>query len=309
MGRMRALYIETAALLMADEGVLSIQERAWLRALEERAALPIGTVRTWRTGNFVKTVDGWKRTLSPKKAKSGKVVLGPGDEIDAADYTENLRHSVDAVHALVKTGALPGSLAGQIDTAKKTLKTHKASYKRFEKSLQDAAPPGSVVSGRVKTFQSLLGKLALKPKYKDARGMQDITGTRVVCNNASDVASTVANLKKKYKVIAEDDYIANPKGDMKYRSHHLVVEDEDGQAKEIQVRTKRQDAFGHWAHESYKPVTEAKRQAIEKHAPEIAAYAAATSDYLAALDEGRTPGPKPKAPKIVTDTFGEIDTH
>lgn len=280
-------------------------------ALGERNVYAVGTVRSWADGDYIKTRDGWVKTVMPQKAAGvdDKVVLGPGDVISHEDYTKNMQSTVTQLQGLLDKGTLPGTLEDQIDAAKSVVAKHKKRFPKFMQSLQDAAPEGAEVSGRVKTFQSALGKLIVKPKYKTAEGLQDTTGTRIVCNSTDDVKSTVENLKKKYKVISEDDYISKPLGSMKYRSHHLIVEDEDGTAKEIQVRTKNQDAFGHWAHESYKPTTDAKREAIEKHSDEITKYAADMSDWLAAQDEGREPGERPAAPQVVKDVFGEIGAH
>ena len=302
-------HLEGVAILKVIHASPLVQYLDEMRSLlGEKNVYPVGTVRTWGAGDFIKTRDGWVRTVLPKR-EGDRVVLGPGDTITKQQYTANMQGSVDKVKGLLDNGTLPGTFESQLSDAKEVTKAHQKRFPAFMQSLKDAAPAGSEVSGRVKTYQSVLGKLVAKPKYKTAKGLQDVTGTRIVTASAKDVASTVANLKKKYKVIAEDDYISKPLGDMKYRSHHLIVEDEDGAAKEIQVRTKNQDAFGHWAHESYKPTTPEKREAIEKHAPEIMEYAAAMSDWLAAQDEGRDPGEKPKAPKVVKDVFGEIGAH
>ena len=303
------LVLEGVRVTRVIRGPSMLEALDALRDLLGELSYEIGTVRTWKGGDFIKTRDGWVRTVMPKKADGDRVVLGPGDVISHEDYARNMQSTVTNIQGMIADGRLPGTLESQIDAAKDAVSKHKKAFPRFMKSLQDAAPPGSEVSGRVKTFQSALGKLVVKPKYKTAAGLQDTTGTRVVCESTADVKSTVENLKKQYKVLAEDDYISNPLGSMKYRSHHLIVEDSDGTAKEIQVRTKNQDAFGHWAHESYKPTTDAKREAIEKHADEIMAYAAAMSDYLAAKDEGREPGDRPRAPQVVKDVFGEIHEH
>lgn len=307
--RAGALVLEGVRVVRVIRGSALIEALDAVRELLGERGYDIGTVRSWQGGDYIKTRDGWVRTTMPKKADGDRVVLGPGDVISHADYTRNMQSTVNGLQTMLSNGRLPGTLESQIETAKTVVAQHNKAFPRFMQSLKDAAPPGSEVTGRVKTFQSALGKLLVKPKYQTAAGLQDTTGTRVVAETTDDVRSTVENLKKQYKVISEDDYITNPLGAMKYRSYHLIVEDSDGTAKEIQVRTKNQDAFGHWAHESYKPTTDAKREAIEKHADEIMAYAAAMSDWLAAKDEGREPGERPKAPQVVKDVFGEIHEH
>jgi len=267
----------------------------------------IGTVRSWKDGDYIKTKDGWVKTVAPTK-QDGKVLLGPGDTITKEDYLKNTQSSTDKIREMLGTGALPGTFEEQLGMANTVVKKHRARFAPFSADLQNAAPPGATVSGRVKTLQSVLGKLTVKPKYKNAEGLQDVTGMRIVCDNAKDVQSTVENLKKKFTVVAEDDYINHPLGAMHYRSHHLIVRDVEGTDKEVQVRTKRQDTFGHFAHEAYKPTTEAKRAAIEAHSKEIEAYAAAVSDHFAKLDNGE-PSEEPVAPAVVRDTFGAIDTH
>lgn len=306
--------------------VKRIYAPAWVQWLDEAREMlgergfPVGTVRTWKGDDFIKTRDrGWVPAEKPDRAGDA-VVQGPGDTIGHKDYLKNMERSAGAVKAHVDAGTLPHTFEHQVKTANTVVAKHKARFGKFMDALKDAAPKGADVSGRVKTVQSTLGKLALKPKYKTAEGMQDVTGTRIVCNDTAEVKKTVENLKKRFKVVGEDDYITSPKkGDvdkktgkpsegMHYRSHHLIVQDDDGSEKEIQVRTKRQDTFGHFAHEAYKPTTPEKRAAIEQHGDEIEKYARDVSDHFARLDNGEQ-SEEPEAPEIVKKTFGKIEHH
>ena len=115
--------------------------------------------------------------------------------------------------------------------------------------------------------------------------------------------SAVDAIKKKYKVIDEDDYINSPNGD--YRSYHLIIEDEQGLAKEVQVRTRNQDVFADWAHDVYKPVNEAQRRAIQnpKVKKAIDEFSNKTSEFLYAKDQGKSAGSPPPCPPVIEKTF------
>lgn len=94
-----------------------------------------------------------------------------------------------------------------------------------------------VVAQRLKRMPTMLDKLARIPTMKATR-MQDIGGCRVIVPTG-DLAAPPALRRRmerrRWRLIEEYDYVANPKPSG-YRALHLVVE-RDGRLIEVQIRT------------------------------------------------------------------------
>ena len=118
---------------------------------------------------------------------------------------------------------------------------------------------------RIKTLNSAVSKLERKnliPSLENIRKyLYDIAGIRIICYFVEDVYS-VANLLKQQsdiQIIAEDDYIKNPK-ESGYRSYHMVlgipvyyVDGKQYYPVEVQIRTMSMDFWASMDHRiSYK---------------------------------------------------------
>ena len=204
-----------------------------------------------------------------------------------------LREKVDAV---IRNAAIASTVT----------KEHDATFQAIKNDIAILSQNPVDVQGRVKTLESVLGKLTRKKHYADATQLQDISGFRVIHNTVADVRRTVAAIKDKYEVVTEDDYLEQPQG--AYRSYHLIVR-HAGLQKEIQVRTARQDVFANWAHESYKPHTPEQIAAMRDHEPHITEYSKSASTYYWAQDTGQPTNPPfaPPCTRTVKDAFGCLE--
>lgn len=266
-------------------------------ALDERAAFPVGTVRKRKDGQYIKTARGDWKPVS-------------GDPTGATKHEQGIEKTkitIDSLTKAIANGKLAKgvSLGQHIKIAKDFRKKHEAGAAKLLGDLTDIAGPGAKVKARTKNLESMLGKMVRKPKYKTADMLKDGTGARIVHDTIDEVKRTVAKIKEKYEILAEDeeDYISKPK-DEGYRSHHLVIKDSDGLPKEIQIRTKNQDSWADWFHDAYKPTTPVQKKLVEKGKPVINAYAKQMADHFFAKDSGQNPGPPPPCPQIVKDAIG-----
>jgi ppGpp synthetase/RelA/SpoT-type nucleotidyltranferase/predicted ABC-type ATPase len=185
------------------------------------------------------------------------------------------------------------------EIARKTIEFHKREFANEKERLEKTVGPDAAVKGRVKDEDSVLDKLERKPKYDTADKLQDMTGLRVTVGSLDEVRDRVERIKAEYDVVTEDNYNENPRGN--YRSHHLIVRGEAGQEMEIQVKTRNQDQFGRWAHNIYKPVTEAHARNYQ-HA-DVKKYETGISEYFWDRDNGRE-GSKPPCYRLVQESFG-----
>jgi len=285
-----------------------------LRDYAEQVALPVGTVRSWGDAAVKKVAPG-KWVTVPKSDRPTKA-LKPGSvqpttakpAVTKGPAAPGPDPFVDPHGALAQQIAR-GERAGTYEEHRKItedfLNRHKASLPAALERLRGLAPEGAVVQGRVKDVDSSLGKLVRKPRYKDATALQDGTGMRVILNSVDDVMDTVAKIKKRYKVVTEDNYITEPApGD--YRSYHVIIEDEDGLQKEVQVRTQNEHTYAEWSHKLYKPHTPEETAAVQEHADEIFGYSAGMSDYFLSKDLGDEAPEPPPCPLIVKQVFGCI---
>jgi len=123
--------------------------------------------------------------------------------------------------------------------------------RRFTLSVEDI----NLVPYRIKRFPSILKKLSQRKGKITLSSMQDIGGCRAIVNSVDSIRKVVELCKSGipgHKIIDENDYIANPKIQDGYRSHHLIVEfhsddpefaDYNGMKTEIQIRSRYQHSW------------------------------------------------------------------
>ncbi|HGK7886475.1 GTP pyrophosphokinase [Streptococcus pyogenes] len=119
---------------------------------------------------------------------------------------------------------------------------------------QNRYSPIEFVTGRVKSIESIKGKMILRGVIEEniAQDIQDIAGLRIMVQFVDDVEEVLTLLRQRQDmtIVYERDYIRNMKSSG-YRSYHVVVEYPvdtiEGQKKvlaEIQIRTL---AMNFWA--------------------------------------------------------------
>lgn len=201
----------------------------------------------------------------------------------------------------------------QLGIAQTILAQHKGLLETHKSNLTALVGERAIqVKARTKTPHSALEKVARKPKtsptkgYADVSELQDVTGAMAIVHTVADIRSTIADLKAKYTVLGEDNYVDNPSGSLKYRAHHLVVKDPTtGFTMEVQVKTPRQQKHQAWMHDIYKPLNETQERWVLEHGEELSRYAAEMSDHYFALDSGIDPPPTtPPCPQVAAHTFG-----
>ncbi|MCR8969436.1 GTP pyrophosphokinase family protein [Facklamia sp. 7083-14-GEN3] len=125
--------------------------------------------------------------------------------------------------ALVEDWALFLAPYGQaVEELKLKLKSIRQEYIDLDKHA-----PIEFVTGRVKTPESILEKMAVRHIDNEnfLYGVQDIAGVRVMCQFVEDIYEVAELLLKRtdFKVVMIRDYIKNhkPSG---YRSYHMILE-------------------------------------------------------------------------------------
>lgn len=225
------------------------------------------------------------------------------------------------VESLAKEGKLAGNYEALHKDGTEFLKKHAAGLPASKAALSElSADLGGKVSGRVKEIDSAMNKVVLKHKgndpskpekgYSKVSELADGAGLRCILNSPKDVLTVVDRLKKdpRFENIAKDeeDYITKPKGG--YRSYHLVLRDKrDGLLKEFQLRTPRQNTWGDWCHDVYKPqnAMQSASMADPLAKREILAYAEKMSDRYFAMDSGKKPkGSAPPCTPVIKKSFG-----
>jgi ppGpp synthetase/RelA/SpoT-type nucleotidyltranferase len=242
--------------------------------------------------------------LTVKEWASGKRAEAPPGKMSSEDW-KKMKDTVEGLKKTIDAGKLtPGVSLGQhVAIAKDMRDKHGAEFAQTKADIKALSP----ADASVKETESILGKLDRKPKYGTAEGLQDTTGLRVVTKDLKGIESTVAAIKDKFKVVAEDNYVHTPnKTDGAYRSHHLIIETPSGLQKEIQVRTEAMNRHAEWSHAVYKPKTDEEKAFLEKHADAISAYSRGVSDHFHALATGRGGTKMPTPPAGLKEVFGVV---
>jgi len=176
-------------------------------------------------------------------------------------------------------------------------KTHISIERNARKKLEEAFP-NQKIDSRVKTLPSTVGKikkknLAKKFTHKD---MTDIVGMRVTFTSLHDLEKGKKNLKQKFNIIEEEDYIKKPKSG--YRAVHYLIKD-GNKVFELQFRTLRQTRWADWMHNTfYKNTRRLRKQLGKKKFEEAYDYAVALSNYYNRLDKNIS-AERPRKPNII----------
>jgi GTP pyrophosphokinase len=109
------------------------------------------------------------------------------------------------------------------------------------------------VQGRPKHLYSIWKKMARK--NLDFTRVMDVSALRVIVPDVAGCYAVLGRVHERYAAVAGefDDYIARPKANG-YQSLHTVVQDDDGRAVEIQIRTQAMHEHAehgisaHWAY-------------------------------------------------------------
>ncbi|MBS7344137.1 MAG: GTP pyrophosphokinase family protein [Caryophanon sp.] len=153
------------------------------------------------------------------------------------------------------------------------------------------------VNSRLKSPESILQKVEKKGLEMTLEAIEanihDIAGVRIVCSFEEDLYR-VANMlcaQRDVKVVAQKDYIANPK-DNGYRSLHVIVKIpvflSDGMREvfvELQLRTIAMDFWASLEHKIYYKYEKDVPARIRTELQEAAEQAAALDRKMARLNE------------------------
>lgn len=132
--------------------------------------------------------------------------------------------------------------------------------------------PVEHIKSRIKSEKSIREKLKKKGYEYNVHNLRshvhDIVGIRIVCSFLSDVYDIVNMIKnsEQFKLVAEKDYIENPK-DSGYISYHLIVlvpvylnDDTEYIEAEIQIRTIAMDFWASIDHKIQYKFAEAPKE-------------------------------------------------
>jgi len=294
-----------------------------VNVLDERKALPIGAKRTWKSGEKVKLAPRKWVSANEKNLKIAKkrekregfksTIQAFKKGIEDGEITVKKKKQLPDGSIQTKETKVPFGVPGMkfkdhVREAKQKLKENNERLGSLMDELRDMAPAGGIVQGRAKEMESILGKLLRKPKlYKRPSDLNDITGTRIIADTVDGAQSAVDKVKKRFKIIDEKDNLKNAREDG-YRSNHLIIEDDDGNRKEVQIRTKNQNTFADWSHNVYKPRNPEEKRVVEQNVDDINKFSKDISEFFFAQDTGKNPPPppRPKCPGAISGTLGCI---
>ncbi len=156
------------------------------------------------------------------------------------------------------------------EAARKQLDTYITTiYREFE--VIENYNPINHIKTRIKTFESIVGKLKRKNKSiskENIEQLTDIVGARIIVDFVDNIYEIISKIKdnKNIKIIEEKDYIKSPKVSG-YRGYHLIISmpiSISGNTKdiycEIQVRT---TAMDFWATNEHKLNYKSKNQSLD----------------------------------------------
>ena len=203
----------------------------------------------------------------------------------------------------IAAGKVKGSVEAIERDGEEIIAKHAANLPVELRRMQELLP-GAVVEGRAKKLPSAMEKVVRKPhNYQTVSDLKDLTGMRGVAPTVDGVYKAVAAIKSRYKVVEDDDAIAQPK-EGHYRSYHLTIIGDDKMPKEIQVRTPGQHVYAEWSHNVYKPLTREQEHLSRTRGPDLDAFSKRVSDYYYASETGKSAGEKPKCPPYIGKAFG-----
>ena len=146
-----------------------------------------------------------------------------------------------------------------------------------------------VVGQRLKRLATIVDKLGREPGMKLAR-MHDIGGCRAVVATEDEVRAMASHLRRRWRVVRDYDYMAEPKPCSGYRAFHLVVQ-KDEHLIEVQLRTQVQHR---WA--ELIEVMDRRNAGIELKGgaapPALVEYYRLGSELLAADERGEGADPE-----------------
>lgn len=310
--RLQVTVGKLAARWPEAKGIRASRELSPLDRILQEIKYDIGTRRKRKTGVHVKIAD-------PSKWRKVKGTFAQDVVEDAeaqAKKRKELASTIRRMARYVQQGLIaPLGVGDHIRAAKEMRAKHAKRQQGFMRDLGRLAGPRYKVTGRLKDLDSMLGKIAppdaKNVKYKAASALGDVTGTRIIAGSIGEVYDIIESIKGKgarygIRIKNIDDKVRNPQGAVKYRSIHLDIVDKDGEVKELQIRTRRQDMAADWSHDQYKPYTREQVRALERHKNRIIDYAARVSDYFYSQDKGEEVGAAPPCPRVVSRYFGCI---
>ena len=177
-------------------------------------------------------------------------------------------------------------------------------HKKIEGELKNMFP-NTVISGRVKTIPSLVGKLKTKNKSDPPfihTDMEDISGLRITFDNISELKKAMPLISKKYNVTEIEDYVRSPKKG--YRSVHMMIYS-NGLPTELQLRTERMTVWADRGHDNIYKESKLFKSLSDNEKASVHKYSMDMSKYFAALDSGKS-AKKPYTPPIVKNKMGEM---
>lgn len=308
----------------------------------------VGTIRKRKDGEYQKVRRGIWARVGKESPRYGVTMTAKGSDVKLADTKKEraakreheeakLPGTLSAVSDLVEKGHLAEGLSAKDHRkiAEDTIRLQQGALRPFMRDLSKLAG-GAEVSGRLKTLESVLGKLVRrhhvprldkdgndlvdksgnavfdmsKPKFQRADQLSDITGARITHDTLDEVYKTASKIKGAYgkdRIVKMEDRVEQPLSSG-YRSIHFDVIDFDGNKKEIQVRTRNQHRWATWNHDFYKPAKEAqvswKRNADERAIKTFEVYARVMSDHFLAADSGKKSDAPPCPSIVVSSPFG-----
>ncbi len=244
--------------------------------MEEQAPLPVGTTRQWKRGEYIKV----------------------GERPAVWEPFEPATQPLAALGAALRAGIQTGTLDQHTSAASEEIAKHTAGLPGFVAGLRQTIGSGFTLHYRVKSRDSVLGKMARKPKrYPNPSLLTDLTGAEIEVETEADATAAFEALRANYEIIESEDMISTPRPEG-YRAIHAIIRDRDGLAKEVQILTRRQRDWKYWFHDIYKPTTPKQAKAIYPILDAAAVYGRALSDHLAAADKGLRSSAPPCPPAI-----------
>jgi len=169
---------------------------------------------------------------------------------------ESKKSIIRAGETLVEGKASPSEIEQARELVGRWRACHLYPINTFQSTLRRKAgsyPGDVIVAQRLKRMPTIIDKLKRYPDMK-LTTMQDIGGVRAVLGSVDDVYRLAREYKTMgrfaHELVAEYDYIQNPRDEDGYRSLHLIYKyknsqntDYDGLRVELQIRTKLQHTW------------------------------------------------------------------